>query len=295
MHLPGRELNAVTEEYLEEFHFDKPVDSEKFISEYKGMLQLFRDHGTEVLLLHDILHDDPDALNYMAHRPNMTYTRDLASVFSSGAVLMSPHLIGRKGDQEMLGRAFRKLGVPVLGSIEPPGYLEGGGVTIIGDDTAVASLCDRANEFGTRALRDLILGKDVRFFLEVPLPRGHIHIDGLFMVLDQDLALIYPEVFRVFPCRLYESGKMDFKHVMFEDFLDQRGIRTIPITKEERREGHLNVVVTKRSHSAVGFDKAHRVKGVLREYGWQLDMCHADEMYAGNGGPHCMTCPILVD
>jgi arginine deiminase len=38
-----------------------------------------------------------------------------------------------------------------------------------------------------------------------------------------------------------------------------------------------------------------RVKEVLKEYGWQLDTCHADEMYAGNGGPHCMTCPVLVD
>ena len=112
----------------------------------------------------------------------MTYTRDLAAVFSRGAVLMGPHLKGRWGDQEMMGRAFRRLGVPVLGAIEPPGYLEGGGVTLIGDDTAVASLCDRATPEGTRALRDLVLGKDVKYFLEVPLPFGHIHIDGIFMV-----------------------------------------------------------------------------------------------------------------
>jgi N-dimethylarginine dimethylaminohydrolase len=259
------------------------------------MLKLFEDHGTEVLLLHEILKDDSDSLSYMSYRPNMTYTRDLASVFSSGAILMGPHLKGRKGDQEMLGRAFRKLGIPVIGAIEPPGYLEGGGVTIIGDDTAVASLCDRANENGTGALRDLVLGKDVKYFLEVPLPFGHIHIDGLFMVLDERLAIIHPETFRVFPCRLYEAGKADFKHVMFEEFLDHRGFKLISITTEERRGGHLNVVVTQHSKKALGFDKAKRLKEVMKEFGWQLDQCHADEMFAGNGGPHCMTCPVLVD
>jgi N-dimethylarginine dimethylaminohydrolase len=295
MHLPGQELNVVTPESLEEFHFTKPVNSEKFISEYKGMLKLFEEHGTEVLLLHEILKDDPDSLNYIAYRPNMTYTRDLASVFSSGAVLMGPHLKGRKGDQEMLGRAFRKLGIPVIGAIDPPGFLEGGGVTMIGDDTAVASLCDRANECGTRALRELVLGKDVRYFLEVPLPFGNIHIDGVFMVLDEQLALIHPETFRVFPCRLYEAGKIDFKHVMFEEFLDKQGFKLIPITNEERRGGHLNVVVTQRSKSAVGFEKARRVKEAMKEFGWNLDGFPADEMFLGNGGPHCMTCPVLID
>ncbi len=61
----------------------------------------------------------------------MTYTRDLAAVFSRGAVLMGPYLKGRRGDQAMMARAFRRLGVPILGAIEPPGFLEGGGVTLI--------------------------------------------------------------------------------------------------------------------------------------------------------------------
>ena len=93
------------------------------------------------------------------HSRIWTYTRDLATVFSRGAVLMGPQLKGQWWDQQMMGRAFERLGVPILGAIEPPGYLEGGGVTLIGDDTAVVSLCDRANETGTRALRELVLGK----------------------------------------------------------------------------------------------------------------------------------------
>jgi N-dimethylarginine dimethylaminohydrolase len=294
VHRPGIELSMVTEKNLPEFHFSRPVDVERFQSDYDTMLGLFQAHGVETLLLTDLLKDDEDALSYIERRPNMTYTRDLAVVFSRGAVLMSPHLKGRWGDQVMMGRAFERLGVPVLGAVEPPGFLEGGGVTLLGDDTAVVSLCDRANETGTRMLRELILGKDVKYFLEVPLPYGHIHIDGIFMVLARDLALVYPDSFRVFPCRLYEDGRASVRHVMFEDFLKERGVRTIPLSWPERKAGHLNVVVTKKGETAVGFATATRIGSEMARHGWHLATFPAEELFLGNGGAHCMTCPLEV-
>ena len=295
LHRPGQELDKVTDETLTEFHFARPVKRETFVAEYDAMLALFRGHGAEVLLLSEVLARDADSLGYIAHRPNMTYTRDLAVVFSRGAVLMSPHLRGRWGDQEMMARAFTRLGVPLLGAIEPPGYLEGGGVTLIGEDTAVASLCDRANAAGTRALREIVLGKDAKYFLEVPLPAGHIHIDGIFMVLDEKLALLYPPAFEIHPCRLWEAGRHEHRHVLFQDFLCERGFELIPIDDRERRDGHLNVVVTERSRRAVGFERATRVASEMKRFGFELATFPADELFMGNGGAHCMTCPVLVD
>ena len=294
MHRPGPELDQVTAQTLKEFNFERPVDRSKFVADYDAMLRLFQGQGVETLLLREILAADDDALAYMDRRPNMTYTRDLAAVFSRGAVLMGPWLKGRWGDQLMMARAFRRLGVPILGAIEPPGFLEGGGVTLIGDDTAVASLCDRANEQGTRALRQILLGKDVRYFLEVPLPFGHIHIDGIFMALDERLCLIHEDPFRVFPCRLYEAGQSEPRHVLFREFLDRRGFTCIPITREERLGGHLNVVVTERSRRAVGFAQAVRVGAEMARHGWELSTFPSDELFKGNGGAHCMTCPLLV-
>jgi arginine deiminase len=294
VHRPGRELDQVTPETLREFHFTRPVDRERFVADYDAMLALFRGHGVETLLLSEILAGDDDSLGYIARRPNMTYTRDLAAVFSRGAVLMGPHLKGRQGDERMMARAFARLGVPVLGAIEPPGYLEGGGVTIVGDDTVVASLCDRANEEGLRSLREIVLGRDARCFLEVPLPFGHIHIDGLFMVLGEKLCLVYEDSLRVFPCRLWEAGRSEPRHVMFPEFLETRGFTCIPITLEERREGHLNVVVTQRARRAVGFAAATRIKTEMARHGFELATFPSDELFMGRGGAHCMTCPLLV-
>jgi arginine deiminase len=224
----------------------------------------------------------------------MTYTRDLARVFSTGAVLMGPHLVGRRGDEWLVGRALERLGVPLLGHIDEPGYLEGGGVTLIGHDTVVASICDRANLEGTGRLRELVLGRDARAFLEVPLPPGHIHIDGIFMMLDERLCLIHEPTFTTRPCRLYEEGRDGYREVKFLDYLDSRGIERIAITEAERRLGHLNVVVTERGGRAVGFAEAVRIRDELARRGWQLDTFPSAELFRGNGGAHCMTCPLLV-
>ena len=294
MHRPGPELGVVTSATVKEFNFVRPVDPRRFAADYDAMLAAFQGHGVETLLLRDLLAADDDAVRYIDHRPNMTYTRDLAAVFRHGAVLMGPHLKGRWGDQAMMGRAFTRLGVPILGAIEPPGFLEGGGVTLIGDDTAVASLCDRANQEGTRALRELVLGKEVKYFLEVPLPFGHIHIDGVFMVLDERLALIHEDTFRVFPCRLFEAGRAEPRHVLFPEFLAARGFTCLPITEDERLGGHLNVVITERSRRAIGFAQAARVAQAMAGHGFVVATFPAEELFKGNGGAHCMTCPLLV-
>jgi N-dimethylarginine dimethylaminohydrolase len=295
MHRPGPELDVVNEQTAAEFNFVRRVDRARFAADYDAMLQRFRAHGVEVLLLSEILADDEDAVRYISRRPNMTYTRDLAAVFSRGAVLMGPWQKGRQGDQEMMARAFKRLGIPILGAIEAPGYLEGGGVTMIGDDTVVASLCDRATLPGLRTLRDLVFSSGLRYFLEVPLPQGHIHIDGIFMVVDEALCLVHEPPLEVFPCRLYERGTPGVRHVGMLEYLDARGFTRIPISYEERRGGHLNIVVTERSRQAVGFETARRVKVEMARLGWLLDTFPSEELFMGNGGPHCMTCPLLVE
>ena len=284
----------VTEATLREFHFDAPVDPVAFLADYEAMVQQFTDHGVECVFLTAVLADDPDSLHYIAHRPNMTYTRDLAAVFNKGAVLMGPHLRGRWGDQHIIGRAFRKLGIPIYGSIDCPAFLEGGGVTMIGEDTIVASVCDRANESGTARLRELVLGTESKYFLEVPLPFGHIHIDGLFMALDEQLAIYHQESLAVFPCKLFEAGQNEPRHIMFAEFLDERGVDTIPITTKEMRRGDLNVVVTKQGEKAIGFASAERLGSEMKKRGWELSTFPSETLFTGNGGAHCMTCPLHV-
>ena len=258
------------------------------------MVSRFNDHGVECIFLTDVLKDDEDAINFIKHRPNMTYTRDLGAVFNNGAVLMGPQLLGRWGDQDMVGRALKKLGIPILGSIDCPAFLEGGGVTMIGEDTVVASICDRANQAGTRALRNLVLGSEVEFFLEVPLPPGHIHIDGLYMTLGDRLAIAHVAPLNILPCRLYQAGVDVPRHVMFSEFLAERNMQIIEINEEEMRGGCLNVVVTEENRKAIGFESASRLVSAMAEHHWELSTFPNETLFKGNGGAHCMTMPLKV-
>lgn len=294
MHRPGAEIDVVTEKNLEIFNFDEPVDREVFTAEYDNMVSQFNDHGVDCIFLTDILKNDEDAINYIKHRPNMTYTRDLATMFSSGAVLLSPQLLGRWGDQVIVGRALKQMGIPILGAIDCPQFLEGGGVTMIGEDTVVASICDRANQSGTKALRDLVLGGEVEYFLEVTLPPGHIHIDGLYMTLDENLAVAHLDPLNILPCRLYKAGDEQPRHIMFSDYLESRNIKVIEIDEQEMRGGHLNLVVTKKGKKAIGFECAARLGLEMSKYGWQVSTFASDTLFKGNGGAHCMTMPLVV-
>jgi arginine deiminase len=294
MHRPGVELDVVNDQNLDVFNFDAPVNRDVFVAEYDAMVSQFNAHGVECVFLTDILKDDEDSINFIKHRPNMTYTRDLAAVFHSGAVLLGPKLLGRWGDQDIVGRALKRMGIPILGSIDCPHFLEGGGVTMIGEDTVVASICDRANQSGTKALRDLILCSEVEYFLEVPLPPGHIHIDGLYMTLDENLAIAHLAPLNILPCRLFKAGEDEPRHIMFSEYLELRNIKVIEIDEQEMRGGHLNLVVTNQSKKAIGFECASRLGLEMAKYGWQVSTFPSDTLFKGNGGAHCMTMPLHV-
>ena len=94
---------------------------------------------------------------------------------------------------------------------------------------------------------------------------------------------------------LYEAGKAEPRHVMFTDFLDERGFDCIELTDQERFDGLLNVVVTQRGKRAIGFAGAERIGAEMAKRGWQLDSFPSEELFLGNGGAHCMTCPVWVE
>ena len=82
---------------------------------------------------------------------------------------------------------------------------------------------------------------------------------------------------------------------MFMDFLKERGFDCIIASSDDRYAGYLNVVVTVQSEKAIGFEQDGDVLKGMTSRGWALDSFPASELWQGNGGAHCMTCPILVN
>ena len=50
-----------------------------------------------------------------------------------------------------------------------------------------------------------------------------------------------------------------------------------------------------RGKRAIGFAGAERIGTEMAKRGWQLDSFPSEELFLGNGGAHCMTCPVWVE
>src|SRR5439155_22732933 len=98
MHRPGRELDCVSAETASAYNFRRPVDKARFQGEYDTLTESISEAGAEVVLLTDVLRTDSDELAYLARRPNMGYTADLAVVLNDGVVHMNLAIQGRQGD-----------------------------------------------------------------------------------------------------------------------------------------------------------------------------------------------------
>ena len=62
MHRPEVELGMVTEDTLDHFHFAAVPDVDGFLREFDDLVAALKKMGTEVLLVNEILKDDPEAM-----------------------------------------------------------------------------------------------------------------------------------------------------------------------------------------------------------------------------------------
>ena len=288
LHRPNPDdLRWVGEETRDYYNIEPTIDPEKFVADYDKMVQAFASQGVEIVFLTDVLKDHAEALRYISRRPNLTYMRDMATVYNDGAVVMNPYLKGRQWDGWVVAECFKKLGIPILGEITYPGYLEGGGVGFLNDKIGYVSLCDRANEDAINQLASFVLARSLEQLIVVNLPTGIVHIDGQFAVADEKTVFAHRPILDISPTRvLHRDGRV--KHVWFLDYVADLGYEII----DGPRHGEMNFVACTPWH-VVGYDTIEVNAEVIRSRGGELLAIPGEELSKGHGGVHCMTCPLL--
>jgi N-dimethylarginine dimethylaminohydrolase len=244
MHRPEIELAMLTEETLSYFNFAAVPHVERFLEEFDMLAAAFQQMGTEVVLVNELLKDDPEAMAYISRRANMTYTRDLAVMTPKGAVLLGMAIDGRKGDPAIIGRACEKLGIPVLEQLEPDGLLEGGGVTYFRGDTLIVGRCDRTNQAGLDKMESSAHKAGLKRMVTIPCYPGTIHIDGILVLIDQDLALAAPPLLDCAPAIIKDLETGDVREQMILDFLNDQDVEIIEIDDERDGWAAANFVMT---------------------------------------------------
>ncbi len=263
---------AIDEQWRDLGYLERP-DLECALAEYDAFAALLQRSGVEV---HFLPRDERTGLDSV-------YARDSAVVSDRGVILCRMGKQQRSGEPAAVRDAFRSMGIPLHGSIEGEGLLEGGDVVWLSPDTLAVGRGYRTNDEGIRQLREL-LGDTIRELLVAPLPhwRGPgdvFHLMSLLSPLDLDLALVYSPLL---PVPLREA-------------LLQRGIGLVEVAEEEFESMACNVLALA-PRRCVMMQGNPITKGRLEDAGVEVETYAGGEISAkGCGGPTCLTRPLVRD
>jgi len=253
-----------------DLNFTAPPNFARAVDEYDHFLDLLRGTGARI-----------DAL---PHAEGLTldsiYVRDASVICDRGVILCNMGKPQRAGEPTEQAAAFRALGVPILGSIQSPGRLEGGDVVWLERRTVAVGRGYRTNAEGIRQFHDL-LGHAVDEVITVALPhwRGAgdvFHLMSIISPVDRDLAVVYSPLMSV----------------PFREALIERGISFVEVPDDEFECMGANVlaIAPRRCVMLAGNPKTRaRLEAAGAEV---LEYDGREISLKGGGGPTCLNRPI---
>jgi len=290
VHRPGKELELANSTPVEH-NFEGPVDVERFRADHVSMTDALVEAGVEVLYVRELVEDDPYISSQIGGCPNLVFTRDSSFVTDAGAVLMRMGLPSRRRETPIIETAHAALGVPVGLALGEPETFEGGGFALLEGKVAVAGLCQRTTQGALDTLGEFLLREGVaETFIELRVPPDDIHIDGDFIELPGKLALVHMETLEYAPSVFRSRGET--WEASFVGWLDEEGWDILEITDRERMDMAANFLTVDRD-LAIHYEGNPRVMAEVRARGIEVVQIPGEEMMKGNGGIHCMTCPVL--
>jgi N-dimethylarginine dimethylaminohydrolase len=205
------------------------------------------------------------------------YTRDSCIAVEGGAIVarLGPPI--RRGEELPVTQTLSRLGMPILRTIHGTGLLEGGSVAFIRPKLAVVGLSSRVNEEGVRQLEDVLRAQGVEL-LRVHLPGYRLHIDGAFVMVDVDTALINP-------------AHLPF---WFLEKLSELKVRTVEIHPEDPVFA-VNCLAVRPGRVLMNEDVSPRTMDRLASLGIEVVPVPYDKVCLGGGGIHCSTSPLVRD
>ena len=167
--------------------------------------------------------------------------------------------------------------MPILRTIHGTGIMEGGSFAFINAKTAVVGISSRVNEEGARQLEDVLRVQGVEL-LRVHLTGYRLHIDGVFVMVDVDTALINPT-------------QLPF---WFLEKLKELKVRTIEVCHEDP-VWTINCLAVRPGRVLIADQVSRRTLDQLDRAGVTLRVLPYDKVCLGGGGIHCSTGPLIRD
>jgi dimethylargininase len=250
-----------------EFGWRAEPDPAGIAREHDALCELLIRAGAEVILADAPIEGDPDAI----------YVYDPGLIADDGVVLLRPGKTGRRRETEPFAVDLARAGVPVAARLDEPALAEGGDLIRLDERTLLVGLGYRTNQAGADALAALTALDVITF----DLPHWHgesevMHLLSLLSPLADDLVIAYPPLL---PARLAQ-------------LLDRRGIEIVEVPDDEFGSMGANVLALE-PRVALVVDGNPRTRRRLERAGVEVLAYEGKELSKGDGGPTCLTCPLL--
>ena len=239
------------------------------LREHDGFVELLDGLGVEVVVA-----EAPDGL------VDACFAYDPVFVTGAGAIELQMRKPARREDPAFLVAEVEKAGVPVVGRLTGDATADGGDMCWLDETTLAVGRGYRTNAAAHAQLAE-ILGREGVTVERADLPHhlGAAHVMHLMSVVSPvapDLAVVFEPLA---PVPLLEM-------------LAERGYRTVAADPAELDDQGCNVLAV-RPGVAVMADTAPRTRTALEAAGVEVHTYAAAEINKGDGGPTCLTRPLL--
>jgi len=243
-------------------------DPAALAAEHESLCAQLADAGAEVVLAEQPVPGDADAI----------YAYDPVLLGHDGALLLRIGKPERAEEAEALAPALTAAGVAIAGRMEAPATADGGDMFWLDDRTLLAGRGYRTNDAGIETVREFLPDADVIAF-DLPHLHGRgevLHLMSLLSPLDADLVVAYAPLL---PVRLVE-------------LLERRGVEIVDVPDDEFETMGPNVLAIA-PRVGLALERNRETRTRLERAGVTVLTYEGEELSKGDGGPTCLTRPLL--
>jgi N-dimethylarginine dimethylaminohydrolase len=209
------------------------------------------------------------------------YMHDPLIVSGRGGIPLNMAKPARMREPRHAAEALQAVDIPVLGTLEGDAYADGGDRFWLDDKTALIGLGYRTNRKGAARVQELLEPEGIRVeTYDMPHDQGaaHVlHLQSFLSAATEDLFVIYEPLA---PVRLLQD-------------IRERGIDHIAIDRESYDAMGCNILAV-RPGVVVMVDGAPKVRKALEDRGVEVHVYDGSDLsLKGDGGPTCLTAPLL--
>lgn len=237
--------------------------------EHDGFVDLLSDLGCDVVVA-----DAPEGM------VDACFAYDPVFVTGAGAIELRMAKPARQAEPAFLVAEVEKAGVPVAGRLTGAATADGGDLCWLDATTLAVGRSYRTNAAAHQQLGEILGAEGVTVErADLPHHLGAAHVMHLMSVVSP----VAPDIAVVFE---------PLAPVPLLEMLAERGYRTVACDPDELDAQGCNVLAV-RPGVVVMADGAPRTRAALEAHGVEVHTYAATETNKGDGGPTCLTRPLL--